>query len=264
MTSELAENTFVNLTEMEHSLDEGIAGRARLGLIVLASDHTIEAEFHRALAELPGVAAYAARIRNSPTITPETLAAMAAEITATTELILPGSSLDVIAYGCTSASMVIGEAEVAGRIRHARPDARTTNPVTAARAAMAALGLRRIALLTPYIDRINQAMRAYFEGCGLAVAAMGSFGEGDDNRVARVAPESIRQAVLELGGIAGVDGVFVSCTALRLLHLIEELEATLGKPVTSSNQALLWHSLRLAGVEDALPGYGRLLHQPLP
>jgi maleate isomerase len=76
MTSELAENTFVNLTEMEHSLDEGIAGRARLGLIVLASDHTIEAEFHRALAELPGVAAYAARIRrpvhstSSPTAAP--------------------------------------------------------------------------------------------------------------------------------------------------------------------------------------------------
>ena len=65
--------------------------------------------------------------------------------------------------------------------------------------------------------------------------------------------------MLELGRHSSVDAVFVSCTSLRVAERIEALEAKLGKPVTSSNHALAWHSLRLAGYAAPLPGFGRLM-----
>lgn len=253
----------VSRQHMAHSLDGGLAGRARLGLIVLATDHTIEHEFHRVLAGLDGVTVYGSRVRNDARITPETLALMEGRIAEAADLILPGVPLDVIGYGCTSASMVIGEDKVGALIRESRPGVATTTPVTAARAAFQRLGMKRIALLTPYVDSINQWMRGYFEERGTPVPVMGSFTEENDNDAACVSLDSIEQAALELGADPRVDGVFVSCTSLRLVAVAERLEQRLGKPITSSNHALIWHCLRLAGVEDPLPGYGRLFREPL-
>ena len=248
---------------MPHELDAGLAGRARIGLLVLATDQTIEHEFHRVVAGLDAVTVYASRLRNDPRITPETLVEMEGRISAAADLILPGMPLDVVGYGCTSASMVIGEDRIGERIREARPGVATTTPVTAARAAFASLGMKRIALLTPYIDSINQWMRRYFEENGTAVPVMGSFTREDDTEAARITLESIEQAALELGSEPSVDGVFVSCTSLRLVAVAEQLEQRLGKPVTSSNHAIIWHCLRLAGVGEAIPGFGRLFREPL-
>lgn len=248
----------VNRTHMAHRLDDGISARARLGLVVLATDYTIEWEWRRILGPLEGVGLYHSRILNSVQITPETLKAMEGELTATAGLLLPGSPFDVIAYGCTSASMIIGEARVTELVRKAHPEAKVTTPVTAARAALQALGVKRIALLTPYIQAINDRMRGYFEEHGIPVPVMGSYNIQDDSLVARLSAQSVKAAALELGREASVDGVFVACTSVRLVEVVEELEQELGKPVTSSNHALAWHSLRLAGIEDALPGLGRL------
>ncbi len=248
----------VNLTHMAHGLDEGISARARLGLIVLATDYTIEWEWRQIMAGLAGVGLYHARIPNSSQITPETLRAMEGQIAATARLLLPGSPFEVVAYGCTSASMVIGEEKVMDLIREVRPEAKTTTPVTAARAAFQALGMRRIALLTPYIQEINDMMRGYFEGRGVPVPVMGSYNIIDDIAVARLSAESLKSAALELGRHDSVDGVFVACTSIRLANVVEELEQALGKPVTSSNHAMAWHTLRLAGIGESIPGYGRL------
>jgi maleate isomerase len=87
---------------------------------------------------------------------------------------------------------------------------------------------------------------------------MGSFNHENDNEVARIATASIRDAMIEIGREPSVDGVFVSCTSLRVAEIAEEVERAIGKPVTSSNLALAWHCLRLAGVNDPIPGYGRL------
>ena len=249
---------------LPHELDQGLAGRARLGLIVLASDHTIEHEYHQVLSRLDGVTVYGSRVLNDPSITPETLAAMETRIPAACEMILPGVPLDVVAYGCTSASMVIGEDKIFTRIREARPGVACTTPVTAARAAFQTLGLRRFALLTPYVEEINVWMRNFFQSQGFEVPVMGSFNEGNDNDAARIAPASIRDAALTLGQSPNVDGVFVSCTSLRLVGIVEELEQALGKPVSSSNHAMIWHSLRLAGVSEPIEGLGRLMRLGLP
>ena len=92
---------------------------------------------------------------------------------------------------------------------------------------------------------------------------MGSFNEDNDNNVSRISGESLYKAAFQLGRSEQVDGVFVSCTSLRVLDIITDLERALGKPVTSSNHALAWHCLRLAGIRDKRPEFGRLFTQQL-
>ena len=183
----------VDRQRMPYTLDAGLAGRARIGLVVLASDHTIEHEFAHLLG-LPGVGIYHSRIANDPEINAETLAAMEQRLTAAADTLLPGVEFDVIAYGCTSASMVIGPDRVHQRIRAARPGAVCTTPMEAALAALAALGVRRIAFVPPYVAAINRRMRRYFIDQGGAVPVRGSWNRASDNDVARGAPARLREA----------------------------------------------------------------------
>jgi maleate isomerase len=213
--------------------------------------------------DVPGVALYESRILNDAAITPATLAAMEGRLTEATGLILPGLPLDVVAFGCTSAAMVIGEEQVFARIREARPEVGCTTPITAAFAAFQALDARRLALLTPYRDDINRFIRDYIEARGFRVPVMGSFNEEDDRRAARIDLASIRDAAIALGRADEVDAVFVSCTSLRLIDAATEIEAALRKPVTSSNHAMAWHCLRLAGIHDCQSGFGTLFARPL-
>ena len=247
----------VNRKHMAFALDGGVAARARIGLIVLATDHTLEHEF-RQIFRMSGVALYATRIRNAAEINPTTLAAMEAGLAAAADVILPGIPLDVVAYGCTSASVVIGEENVFKRIHEARPEAKCTTPITGGVLGLKALGAKRIALLTPYIDSVNQRFKSYIEARGIEVPVIGSFNHENDNEVARISTQSIYDAALELGRHPSVDGVFVSCTSLRVAEIAEQLENELGKPVTSSNHAMAWHCLRLAGVTEPIDGWGRL------
>ena len=244
-------------THIPFDLDDGIAERAAIGVIVLGTDHTIEHEFREFL-DVEGVAFYESRIRNSSTITPQTLADMENRIPECTDVILKGVPLDVIAYGCTSASMVIGEERVFERIREKRPEVKCTTPITAAFAAFEALEAKNLAVLTPYRDDVNETVAAYIEDKGFNVVAFGSFNEEDDNKAAKISTESIERAAIELGQIEHVDLVFVSCTNLRIAPVVNTIEQETGKPATSSNHAMAWHCLRLAGVNDRLPQFGRL------
>jgi maleate isomerase len=85
-----------------------------------------------------------------------------------------------------------------------------------------------------------------------------SFNEPDDSKVARITPASVRRGVETILARASVDAVFVSCTSVRLAEAARTIEAETGVPVTSSNHAMAWHALRLAGVNDPLPQWGRL------
>lgn len=247
----------VDRQNMPYDLDAGIGHRGRIGLIVLATDQTIEYEFRKIL-NLPGVALWQSRISNSPTISPETLAAMEAGMAEAARVILPGEPLDVVAYGCTSGAMVIGIDKVHARIREGKPNVACTTPMEATFAAFRAVGAKRICFIPPYVDEINRNMRAHICAAGFEVPVMGSWNIADDNQVARLSAETVRNAVVDLGASSEVDAVFVSCTNVRLAEQVEALEAEIGKPVTSSNHALAWHCLRLAGIDDDVPGFGRL------
>lgn len=237
--------------------EKAIGFRARIGVVVLATDYTVEHEF-RKIISMPGVDVYQARIRNNPTITPRTLAAMGPLITETAELILPGDDLDVLAYGCTSASTILGESVVHECLKAAKPMAKTTNPVSAAFAAFDALGASRIAVLTPYRRDVNDIVRDYIRKRGYEVPVFGSFNEEHDPTAAAIDGDSLRRAVQTITEGRQVDAVFVSCTSIRLAGAVAEIEAETGMPTTSSNHAMAWHCLRLAGVDDRLTGMGRL------
>jgi maleate isomerase len=238
--------------------DGGIAARAALGLIVLATDFTIEHEWRQIMSGLSGVGLYQSRILNDNAITPETLRAMEPRIAAATEVILPGAPLDVVAFGCTSAAMAIGEEKVFERIRGVRPDAKCTTPITAAFAAFRKLGAKRIGVLTPYRADVNAIVAGYIRAAGFEVPVFGSFNEESDRIVSRISPQSVRNGIRALISRAPVDAVFVSCTSVRLAENAAAIEGEIGLPVTSSNHAMAWHALRLAGVADALPQWGRL------
>ncbi len=246
----------VNKEGLPFEIDEGIGTLANLGLLVLRTDQTIEDEFRFALPS-SDVALYEARLYSDAEITPANLMKMSDEIPGTVGL-LPDVEFDVIGFACTSGSLVIGEERITERVHEVLPGVKVTNPVTAARAAMEALGARRIALLTPYMPEINHSLRLSLMELGIDIPVMGSFHEPDDNRVARITSASIERAILELGSSQECDAVFVSCTSLRVARIVAEVEIRLGKPITSSNHALAWHMLRLAGYDRSMPDLGRL------
>ncbi|MEJ6712482.1 MAG: Asp/Glu racemase [Rhodobacterales bacterium] len=253
----MSKTDFELIENLPFTTTKVIGARARIGLVVLSSDYTVEHEF-RNIITMPGVDVYHARIRNSPAITPETLRAMEPLIAQTAELILPGDRLDVLAFGCTSASMVLGEALVDQRLREAKPMAKTTNPITAAFAAFKALGAKRIAVLTPYRADVNLIVRDYIENAGFTVPVFGSFNEELDPVVAAIDDDSLIAAINSIIKGRSVDAVFVSCTSVRMAANIKAIEAATGLPVTSSNHAMAWHCLRLAGVNESLPQHGSL------
>ena len=247
----------LQIKRLSFNQDSGAGSRARLGLLVLESDQTMEWEF-RDLTHLPGVSVYHSRLANSVTVTPETLAAMQKELPSAANLLPQYLGLTAIGYGCTSGSTVIGESRVSEIIAQSHPGVPSTNPLSAAKAAFKALGVSRIGLLTPYTPDVTQAMQLSFDKAGISVQVVGSFYEESDEVVGRIDDSSILEGALEVGASADVDAVFVSCTSLRAASVIPKAEDILNKPVTASNHALAWHMLRLAGIRDANPNAGRL------
>ncbi|WAC26244.1 Asp/Glu racemase [Ancylobacter sp. SL191] len=247
-----------DLGVMASELAPRLGARATIGLVVLATDQTIEYEF-RNLLDLPGVGLYEARLHNDAEITPETLRAIGPRIAPSAELILPGTPVDVVAFGCTSATMLLGEDYVFSEIRKARPGVACTTPVTAARAALKALGARRIAMLTPYAPEITAGMAASFLSQGFGVEAYATFDRRDDRDAACISVDSIVAGAERLAREApGIEAIFVSCTSLRVAEVVTRIEAATGVPVTSSNHAMAWHALRLAGIDDVTADSGRL------
>jgi maleate isomerase len=250
--SKVVEDTIL-IENLPYDTDGGIARRASM-----ATDYTIEHEWRQVFAGLDGVALYASRIHNEDRITPETLRAMEPRIIECARVITPDTPVDVVAYGCTSASMAIGEERVFANIRQAKPDAKGTTPITAAFAAFDAFKAKRIGVLTPYPADVNKIVSDYIAARGYQVPVFGSFNADRDTVVARITPQSIEQGVREIIRHGEVDAVFVSCTSVRLMQVCAELEESLGIPLTSSNHAMAWHALRLAGIDDKLGQFGSL------
>ena len=237
--------------------DTGAGSRARIGLMVLESDQTIEWEM-RLMTHLSGVSMYHTRLANDVVVTPETLAKMETELPISAKLLPDYLALNAIGYGCTSGSTIIGEDRVADILDAAHPGVPSSNPLTAAKAALNVMGVKRLGLVTPYTPDVTQAMQDRFEEAGIQITAVRSFYEDSDEVVGRIDPNSILEAAIAIGSSDKVDGVFISCTSLRAAGIIEQAEALLKKPVTASNHALAWHLLRLAGVEDNVDGFGQL------
>ncbi len=216
-----------------------------LGLIVLQTDETIEPEFHKAFAD-DNAALYVSRIASAPEVTPEGLGAMESLIASSADLLPKSLHYSVVGYGCTSASAIIGSDAVAELVRKSCNADEVTNPLRAAIAFAEHHGLRRLALVSPYIMDVNVALQAAFARAGITTDTFGTFGEAEEAKVARITEQSIVSAAMALGSSADVDGVFLSCTNLKTRTAIPRLTEALGKPVFSSNFALSWHMKKCA------------------
>ena len=235
----------------------GVGERARIGLLVLESDQTIEEEF-RLLTKLPGVSIYHARLKNESQVTTKMLSSMEEQIPLAAQLIPPYLGIKSIGYGCTSGSTIIGEDRVKKILSTAHKGVPSTNPLSAAKAALKIMGVKRLALITPYSPDITIAMQKNFKQSDVPVTIVGSYFEENDKNVGRIDEDSIYNAIISVGGSESCDGVFISCTSLRAANIIEKAENAINKPVTASNHALAWHLLRLAGINDNISGFGSL------
>ena len=251
------ETTGPVITRFDFSTDPDASVRARLGLLVLESDQTMEREI-REITDTLGVSVYHARLANETVVTSDSLAKMEAELPVAASLLPEYLGLRAIGYGCTSGATVIGEDRIEAILRGTHPDIPSTNPLTAAKAALKALGVERLGLLTPYTPEVTEAMQQRFGEAGIAITVVGSVYEENDIVVGQIDPKSILKAAIALGKSDLCDGIFISCTSLRAAGIIKEAEVELGKPVTASNHALAWHLLRLAGIDDKLADFGRL------
>jgi maleate isomerase len=251
-------NTSTPWVIMPCTLDDGPAYKAAIGLVALASDLTSEPELNIFLPK-EGIGLYVNRIPMPNVVNVESLAQMEHSMTEVAAGILPDDHLDVIIYGCTSGTMTIGADVVEAKIREARPNVAVTDPITAGLKGLRQMGCQRIALLTPYIAEVNVIVEDYITKQGFELVAKGSFNQPGDPQICRVPPQAIYDAGLKLGQMVDVDGLFISCTGLRTSSILEPLEQALGIPVVSSNQALAWDALRLAGYMDPIEGFGRLL-----
>ena len=234
----------------------------RVGLVILATDHTTEVDFQRMVAgERIGV--YSTRIPYANPVTPENLRAMQPSLAAGAALILPDEPLDVVMYSCTSASVVIGDEQIEAAVRSAKPTAVVVTPTAAAVSGLRAFGARRISVLTPYTAETSKPMADYFLALGFDIARFTCLGLTDDREMARIAPAEI-VAFARDATAPDCDALFISCTAVRAAGVAAEIEAAIGKPVVTSNLATAWACLRLCGDEAARPELGRLMTLAYP
>ena len=218
----------------------------RLGVIVLQVDETIEQDFRRLFAP-ESAKIHVTRIPSGAELTPDTIAEMAGNLTQAASL-LPEAEFDVIAYACTSGTTLIGADKVAELVKVGRKTPHVTNPLTAAVKAIRHVGANSVAIVSPYIPAVSTPIRKAFIAAGFDVPMSISFGERVESSVARIDPDSIRQAALKAVTDSDPDCIFLSCTNLRTLDIIEDLEAETGRPVLSSNMVLAWHMASLAGL----------------
>ena len=239
---------------------EDIAPGGCIGLIALATDYNSETDLRRMLP--PGVELFTNRVLNANPVTIENLRAMSGDITRTAAGILPGRGVDVMIYGCTSGTAAIGEGALADLIHAAQPGIPCTNPIAAARAALRASGARRISILTPYTEPVNEALAGRFREDGFDVLNIDGFGMEDDIAMTGLPLSAIAAAARQIRH-PDAEALFISCTAIRAALTVEALEQELAIPVVTSNQALVWHCLRMMKNESPVSGFGRLFALPM-
>lgn len=229
---------------------------ATLGLVVLQSDETIECDFRRLLPN--AVELFVSRVPSGLRVSSETLAEMESHLTAAASLFPRGRTLDAVGFGCTSGAAEIGPDRIADQVRAGVPARRVTEPVSALVAACRDLKIRKLAFLSPYVQSVSERLRIALAEHGVETPVFGTFAEPEEAKVARIDATSLRNAATALAVGSDVDAIFLSCTNLKTLDVIEPLERAVGLPVLSSNQVLAWHMLSLANSPAAHEPPGQL------
>ena len=230
----------------------------RVGLITLASDFRIEKDFNNVIYG-KDVDLYCNRIQCYNPLTNETLKKMADDIPKVTEDILPDQKLDCVAYGCTSGTIAAGYSSIVEKVNLVKPNTKVTTPITSAIKALRKLGINKISIFTPYTKKINDSVINYFKEENIIVSSLTYFDIDSDLDIGKV-DEKYLFDVLSKINLEDSDALFVSCTALPALSIIDKLEKKLDKIVLSSNQTLIWDSLNQIDFKEKIDGFGKLFN----
>ncbi|MBL4769291.1 MAG: aspartate/glutamate racemase family protein [Rhodobacteraceae bacterium] len=232
------------------------SNRSLIGLVVLQSDESIEADMRRLLPL--SVELFVTRVPSGTAVTVEGLVDMERVLTQAASLFPVDIHFRVVGYGCTSGTAQIGQTRIADLICAGTKTDAVTEPVSALVAACKALRITRLGLISPYVAAVSQQLRFVLTEQGITVTAFKSFEEPEECKVARISPDSIATAAINLAQTGDCDAVFLSCTNLRTLDIIEDVEQATGLPILSSNQVLAWHLLGNAGGQTPLFAPGQL------
>ncbi|NNL18163.1 MAG: Asp/Glu racemase [Boseongicola sp.] len=239
-------------------------GRARFGVLVPFTNTNLEPDM--ALLAPDGVSVHFARLGGydvDEIPDAEQMRGLGASDLDEPLQLLQGVRPDVIFYGCTSATLTHGpefDRNLAAKIK-TESGAQTVTAAGALVHSLKSLCARRIGFASPYVAAINNMAIGFLAASGIETLTRSEIGEVLSNQgQGDLGPE----AVFNLGLAADhpeADAIVLSCTDMRSVEIIARLEGALGKPVISSNQAMVFQATSLIGLTDPIKGYGRLLER---
>ena len=239
-------------------------GRARIGVFVPFTNTNLEPDM--AMLRPEGTSLHFARLGgyDADEIPDETqMAGLGAADMDEPLRLLQGVKPDVVLYGCTSATLTLGPAfdrDLAARIA-AQSGAKTVTTAGALVHALRALGVTRIGFASPYVPAINETAISFLKDEGIETVARSEVSETLDNTgQGALTPD----AVFDLGMGADhpqAEAIVLSCTDMRSVEIIARLEQATGKPVVTSNQAMMFEALYLLALKDAPEGFGALFER---
>ena len=228
----------------------------RIGLIALASDFMIEKDFINVIKN-KDIDFFVNRIECYNPLTKENLIKMSEKVTEVTNDILPDQEIDCVVYACTSGTIAAGYESIEKKVKLAKPEAKVTTPSTAAIKALKKLDIKRLCIFTPYSKKLNDEVVEHFKNQGFDITSNSYFDIQSDYDIGKVDQNYLYDVLSEID-LKDADALFISCTALPALPIIDKLEKKLNKVVLSSNQALIWDTLEGIGKNESIEGFGKL------
>ena len=230
----------------------------RVGLIALATDFMIERDFINIIKDKE-IDFFVNRIECYNPLTKDNLIKMSDKVTEVTNNILPNEKIDCIVYGCTSGTIAAGYDSIEKKVKAAKPNTKLTTPSSAAIKALRKFNVKRLSIFTPYSKTLNDEVVKYFSREGFEITSNNYLDIAADYDIGKVDPEFLYNVLSKID-MSNADALFISCTALPVLNIIDNLEKKLNKPVLSSNQTLIWDSLESIGKNNNVIGFGKLFN----
>ena len=237
-------------------------GRARFGVLVPFTNSNLEPDM--TLLRPPGVSLHFARMggydRDEIPDADQMHGLGAADLDGPLEMLM-GVRPDVIFYGCTSATLTHGpvfDRDLAARMTR-ESGAHTVTAAGALVHALKTIDAKRIGFASPYVAAINDMAIAFLADQGIETVLRSEVTEVLDNDgQGALTPDHV-MALGQKADHPDADAIVLSCTDMRSVETLARLEKALGKPVITSNQAMVFQALQLAGMKDSVSGYGALL-----
>ena len=233
--------------------------KPKIGLIALASDYMIEKDFQKILKDKK-VDLFVNRIESYNPLNKKNLIKMSKKITQVAGDILPGEKINCVAYACTSGTIAAGLKSIKNKIKKAKPNSIITTPSSSSINALKKFKIRNLAVFTPYSKKLNTEVVKFFEKNKFIVTSNSYFDISSDVNIGKVDKKYLYK-ILSKMKLNGAEALFISCTALPALSIIDKLEKKLGVMVFSSNQTLIWDSLQNVGIKNKTKGFGKLFRK---